>query len=177
MKVIIIIFILVSLFSCEKALELKTSPFEPNTSAAEPDMKRWGFELTTASCGFCVYTKKISDQVEMYFYFDFEDNCYQSTGQGTSIDLGPHHTFMTDHDMDKYDSLYSLNKLEFQRDSLKVKHVLDSLQADKISNTMRLGQSSRLIFMFRPKNSSDTIDCTYNAFTNNRKELNFEIVW
>ena len=145
MKFYLSLFLSISLSSCNNKKELKTNLFETNPNTTVEDVTCWGFEVTTMDCGFCSYKKDLSKSVTMNFLFTFDDDCFNTQGQTITIRLDTLLQQVSDEDID-FDKYYALNRIEFEKDSLKIIDILKSYNGIKVSNIKRLGSSESLIF-------------------------------
>jgi hypothetical protein len=179
MRSIIISCVVSLLTSCNPPIELKTSPFDPNMGRTVQDLKDWGFNVQSLDDGICVYSKNISDSIEMYFYLDFEDDCNMTTGQGVVINLDTINFHVTREQIlrDNDDKWFDMNKGEFKKDSLKILGLLKAFGGTKASNAKRLGVSTQLMFEVKQNDSGRIVPCTYSGYPQNQKTLTFEQTW
>jgi len=180
MKFPITFLVLIILISCNRTLELKINPFEPNFNATLDNLRQWGFENKFfLDDGVCIYTKNIEQRIDMYFYLNVGDDCYKTTGQGIIIrldTLGYHATFdeLVPNNQDEW---FLQNQQEFKKDSLEIINLLKTYNGTKVSNTERHGGSENLKFNVKATDSKEIYECIYSAYPQNQKALNFEITW
>ncbi|UZR97974.1 hypothetical protein [Chondrinema litorale] len=179
MKFYLSLFLFISLISCNNRKELKTNLFETNPNTTVEDLTSWGFEVTTIDCGFCSYKKDLSESVTMNFLFTFDDDCFNTHGQTIKIRLDTLLQQVSDEDFlnSDIDKCYALNRIEFEKDSLKIIDILKSYNGIKVSNAKRLGSSESLIFDINTIDSDSTIECTYYAYPFTQKVISVEQYW
>jgi hypothetical protein len=179
MKLLSTFLVLTILVSCNRKLELRINPLDPNYNTTADNLNQWGFKVTTIDHEYCIYKKRLTEKSEMYFYLHYEDNCFKTTGQGIIIELDTlgFHAAYNEYANNNLNKWFEQNRQEFQKDSLKIIDLLKTYNGFIASVPRRLASSANIIFNVASNNSSDIYECVYTAYPENIKTLTFEKIW
>lgn len=166
------LFFLIALISCKGRNNINLNPIEPNYGIKLYEIIEDGYELETASCGFCSY-QKIVDNKKIYFLLDFEDDCRQVKIQQVLI---PIDTAKIQSEEDKLGIIRGIKVIDFHSDSLRIENIISNIGGLKISNTKkRLGSSNSISFDVKNKNTGKIYEALLSYWPDNVLYLSFEI--